>query len=265
MINGVDRSARAVTHIWTAPNREAALDDQLLFGQPFKTLGTQGDYLKIKPLDAISGRGGNAGYILAENFKSDVATISHRVSFLCAPVFSRADIKSPIRMQLSFGSLIEVVAKSGDFFEMRQGFIHKKHLSAVMQTPPNIIGNIIKAAQKFEGLPYYWGGRSHHGVDCSGLVQNAFWSVGLACPRNSSEQAEFLGTASSLFGQRQPGELIFWPGHVGIMLDELTLLHANAYHMAVTQEPLKDAQARIARTYGPIVAVRQLTAQVKQA
>jgi hypothetical protein len=42
------------------------------------------------------------------------------------------------------------------------------------------------------------------------------------------------------------GDLVCWRGHIGVMLDEARLLHANAHHMAVAIEPLADAIARIA-------------------
>ena len=42
------------------------------------------------------------------------------------------------------------------------------------------------------------------------------------------------------------GDLVFWRGHVGIMLDGAQLLHSNGHHMATVIEPLADAQARIA-------------------
>ena len=55
----------------------------------------------------------------------------------------------------------------------------------------------------------------------------------------------------------QRGDLVFWHGHVGIMQDGKTLLHANAHHMAVASEPLDDAIARIAITAGPVMALRR--------
>ncbi len=284
-MTGLFRSARPLTDIWTAPEAGAPLDDQLLFGQPFQLFSSGNerpknpDYFKIASIDPISGKLGNDGYIEAKDFKfeqmgeieNETGFVNYRVELLCAPVFSSADIKSAVLMQLSFGSLIDVRSVSGDFCQIAQGYMHKKHLSVVPQSETQSemkpVDLIIEAALKFEGLPYYWGGRSHHGVDCSGLVQNAFWSAGIACPRNSAQQAQSLGQAlgeealseEAMRAPRERGDLIFWPGHVGIMIDAEYLLHANGYHMAVAREPLKTAQARIARHYGPVTAIRRLT------
>jgi len=98
-------------------------------------------------------------------------------------------------------------------------------------------------AEQFLGAPYLWGGRESLGLDCSGLVQQALFACGRACPRDSDQQA-LLGTATRADALRR-GDLVFWRGHVGMMLDAARLLHANAHHMAVAVEDLAAAMARI--------------------
>jgi len=50
---------------------------------------------------------------------------------------------------------------------------------------------------------------------------------------------------------------VFWKGHVGIMADQKTLLHANGHHMMTVKEPLSEAVARIAGTYGQVTSIRR--------
>jgi cell wall-associated NlpC family hydrolase len=120
--------------------------------------------------------------------------------------------------------------------------------------------DFVAVAERFLGAPYLWGGRSGLGLDCSGLVQVALLSCGAAAPRDTDMQ-EMLGApvpdAEAMRGLRR-GDLVFWKGHVGIMRDADTLLHANAYHMAVASEPLAAAAARFAPRAGPVKAVRRL-------
>jgi hypothetical protein len=66
-----------------------------------------------------------------------------------------------------------------------------------------------------------------------------------------------IGTALGDSAGLRRGDLVFWEGHVGIMRDTATLLHANAFHMAVTAEPLRDAAARAAATGSEVIAVRR--------
>jgi cell wall-associated NlpC family hydrolase len=54
------------------------------------------------------------------------------------------------------------------------------------------------------------------------------------------------------------GDLVFWPGHVGIMTDAFLLLHANAHHMKVAVEPLRAAAERNARAGTKVAAIRRL-------
>jgi cell wall-associated NlpC family hydrolase len=104
-------------------------------------------------------------------------------------------------------------------------------------------GDPAAVALSFLGAPYQWGGRESLGLDCSGLVQQALYACGQACPRDSDMQAA-LGQAVER-GALRRGDLVFWKGHVGMMLDGERLLHANAFHMQVQVEPLAQAIARI--------------------
>jgi cell wall-associated NlpC family hydrolase len=117
-------------------------------------------------------------------------------------------------------------------------------------------------AEQFLHAPYLWGGKSFGGLDCSGLVQVALAAAGIDAPRDTDMMFAELGAAVEIGGDLaglRRGDLVFWKGHIGIMRDAETLLHANAHHMQVASEPLRGARDRIlAKSFGPITGVRRI-------
>ena len=126
-------------------------------------------------------------------------------------------------------------------------------------------GDFVAVAERFIGVPYLWGGKTSLGLDCSGLVQIALTACGIACPRDSHMQEQALGAplafervlARDYSGLRR-GDLLFWQGHVAMVRDSATLIHANAFHMAVAIEPIGDAITRIAATGSELTSVRRI-------
>jgi cell wall-associated NlpC family hydrolase len=123
--------------------------------------------------------------------------------------------------------------------------------------------DFVAVAERFVGVPYLWGGKTALGLDCSGLVQVALSACGTACPRDSDMQERAVGTplAAAAFSARQRGDLMFWKGHVAIVRDRDTLIHANAFHMAVIIEPIAEALARIRAAGSEITGVNRIVAE----
>lgn len=93
-------------------------------------------------------------------------------------------------------------------------------------------GQVIATALRFLNAPYLWGGRTHMGIDCSGLTQVSFGLNGYNLLRDASQQAG-EGTAVHLLSEAHPGDLAFFDNsdgkivHVGIILDASTIIHAS--------------------------------------
>jgi hypothetical protein len=203
------------------------------------------------------GRSAHDGYTgwvsLAALADADTALVGTMVTARVAPVFTQADIKTPVVAELPLGARIN--GRDGDrFFAITGGgFVHHRHLAPLPQSP-------LAVARRFTGAPYLWGGRTPMGVDCSGLVQAALRACGRLCPRDSDQQRDALGTPVA-FADRRGGDLVFFPGHVGILVDADTLFHANAHWMVTLAEPLADVTARLhaAGSAEAITGLRRLT------
>jgi len=117
--------------------------------------------------------------------------------------------------------------------------------------------DFVAVAEEFLHAPYLWGGKTSLGLDCSGLVQVALQAAGHACPRDSDMQEMALGKLSSL-GDLRRGDLVFWKGHVAMARDGKTLLHANAYAMAVAIENATEAIARIKAAGSEVTSVKRI-------
>jgi cell wall-associated NlpC family hydrolase len=200
----------------------------------------------------VQGGDGYVGYVQSDRLAT-VTPPTHFVATAATHAYAEADFKSPDLHGLPFGARVKVLDERRKFFETNVGFVPKSHLRALDRpfTDPASV------AQLHFGAPYLWGGNSTRGIDCSGLVAAALLACAIHCPADSDMQQADLGAPFE--GAYQRGDLLFWKGHVGMMVDDTTLIHANAHHMATAYEPIERAILRIeAQGDGPVVARKRL-------
>ena len=227
------------------PSEDAAQDSELLFGEQVTVYEESDGWAWVQARNDLY-----VGYVRSEAL-GDAKAGTLRVSALMAPVFSAANLKTPVRDLLPMNAVVPVLSREGDYVNIGSGFVHQRHLV------PETERDFAAIAERFLGVPYVWGGKTIAGLDCSGLVQTALQAVGKAAPRDTDMMERAVGEPASLSDLRR-GDLIFWKGHMGVMLDESRLLHANAFHMAVAIEPLAEAIARIDPIAEPVTSVKRL-------
>ena len=226
------------------PSDDAAQDSELLLGEIFTVYENRAGWAWGQ-----AARDLYVGYVAASALGAPFAPQA-TVSALMAPLFSAADLKTPVRDMLPMNAALPVKSRSGDYVDTGLGFVHQRHLA------PESEKDFVAIAERFLGVPYVWGGKTAAGLDCSGLIQTALQAVGKTAPRDTDMMEKALGEKVAAATRR--GDLVFWKSHMGVMLDESRLLHANAYHMLVAIEPLAEAVARIEKVVGPVTSVRRL-------
>ena len=198
------------------------------------------------------------GWLSANALAPPGAPPTHKVVALRTLVFPGPSIKLAPREALPFGARVAVARREERMAVTQSG----GYLPAVHLAPIDVYEtDFVAVAERFLGVPYLWGGKTVLGLDCSGLVQIALAACGISCPRDSDMQEEALGSPVAAATDRsdlQRGDLVFWTGHVAIVRDRATFLHANAFHMAVAIEPIGDAIARIRGAGGEITGVRRI-------
>ncbi len=258
----VDGATVFVAKVWTDLLRgpDGARERQLLRGEAFRALERVGDHVF-----GFAERDGYVGWVAASDLGPRLPVPTHRVSVRQTYAKGSPDLKATEHpVLLPFGARLTVRnvangwartawADDGEGRSMVDLYVPAKHLRPLSE----IAGDPVAIAALFLGTPYLWGGNSAFGIDCSGLVQAAMLACGIPCPGDSDQQARVLGAETALDAPRRRGDLYFWEGHVGILSAPDTLLHANAHHMMVAEEPLEEAIARIAAAEGKGVACRR--------
>ncbi|MFC4291645.1 C40 family peptidase [Sphingorhabdus arenilitoris] len=209
---------------------------ELIYGEDFAVLDVSGkwawgytvhdDYLGYVDLDALGER--------------PVAT--HVVTSRSATLLAAPDAKANTLARLHMGAKLVCgeADESGEFLSCDDGYIFRDHVAAVGQVEDDPAA----LAEKLIGTPYLWGGRSGHAIDCSGLVQLVYGIKGIYLPRDTDLQQDVVGTQLADGEPLRRNDLVYFPGHVGIMQDADTIIHATAHHMQLVAEPLSDVVAR---------------------
>jgi hypothetical protein len=221
------------------PAADAEQMDQLLFGEAFDVLGEADGWAFGQ-----ARRDGYVGYVETAALGQPAAAPTHTVRVLRTYGYSGPSIKTVPLGLYSMNALLTVEGRDGRFVRTPGGWFIEAHLARLDKPAEDFVA----VAEQFVGTPYFWGGRESLGLDCSGLVQQALYAAGMPCPRDTDQQAA-LGEAVSPTQLRR-GDLVFWRGHVAIMVNATDILHANGTRMAVTIEPLADAIARTSANGG---------------
>lgn len=246
---------RAAVPLRSRPSPTVGFETEALFGETVTVYDEREGWAWVQLT-----RDRYVGYVPFDALSPEIDEPTHRVRALGTFVYPVPDIKSPPLMHLSMNAELCIAGGDERFLMLKGGgFVVTRHVAERSRRAPDFV----ELAERFIGTPYLWGGRTRLGIDCSGLVQVTLEAAGIAAPRDTDMQQAELGTEVAIpdvLEGMQRGDLIYWKGHVGIMADSVTLVHANAHHMQVAAETLPEAIERIAKLGAEIAAVKRLPA-----
>ncbi len=231
------------------PHKISDCDSQLLFGEQFKVEEERGAYVY-----GYSIVDGYKGCVERDQLSIDMPAANAWINVRASHLYTEPNFKSRPFTKLSFLSRLCLTKETSNGFTRTENdnWIFSDHTQDIKNL--SMPDDLAQTATMFLGAPYLYGGRSSLGIDCAGLVQLTLLSHGHKdVPRDSKDQRGAFGESVNE-DDLQRNDIVFFEGHVGIMMDDKFILNATARHMNTVIEDIEDLK----KSYGDIKHIARL-------
>ena len=232
---------KALSNIYKKPTQMSEVTSQILYGEKFKILSKNKNWIKIKiSFDNY------VGFIKNKDYTNDHKP-THKIFTLKANIFNKQ--KQKTRYFLPFASKILIIQENKKFVEYEKNkWIKKKNIKKI----DHIEKNYLKVLKLFLKTKYVWGGKTYRGIDCSAILQLLYYYNNKFYPRDTRNQIKYsTKNQKKIIFKR--GDIIFWKGHVAICINSKKLIHAYGPEKKVLIMPITKTIDKIERTAKLIV------------
>ena len=225
-----------LSNIYKKPSEVSEVTSQILYGEKFKILSKNKNWIKIKvSFDNY------IGYIKNKNYVDDYRP-THKVFILKSNIFYK--LKNRTKYFLPFASRISIIQENKKFIEFEKNkWIKKTDIKKIS----HIEKDYLSVLKLFLKIKYIWGGKTYKGMDCSAILQLVYYYNNKFYPRDTKDQIKY----STKIAKRRifkKGDIIFWKGHVAICINSKKLIHAYGPEKKVLIMPIKETIDRIEKT-----------------
>ncbi|MDB9714532.1 C40 family peptidase [Candidatus Pelagibacter ubique] len=227
---------KPLSNIYKKPNAFSEVTSQILYGEKFKIISKNKNWIKIKvSFDNYTG------YIKNKYYTKDHQP-THKIFTLKANIYNKQ--KNKTKNFLPFASRISMIDENKKFIEFEKNkWIKKKDIKKIN----HIEKDHLKVLKMFLKIKYLWGGKTYRGIDCSAILQLFFYYNNKFYPRDTKDQIKYSAkkNKSKVF---KKGDIIFWKGHVAVCINAQKLIHAYGPEKKVLIMNIKETINRIERT-----------------
>lgn len=227
---------KPLSNIYKKPNAFSEVTSQILYGEKFKIISKNKNWIKIKvSFDNYTG------YIKNKYYTKDHQP-TYKIFTLKANIYNKQ--KNKTKNFLPFASRISMIDENKKFIEFEKNkWIKKKDIKKIN----HIEKDYLKVLKMFLKIKYLWGGKTYRGIDCSAILQLFFYYNNKFYPRDTKDQIKYSAkkNKSKVF---KKGDIIFWKGHVAVCINAQKLIHAYGPEKKVLIMNIKETINRIERT-----------------